>query len=224
MDSFMERVLELYAWSGAPREEVEGMKHYHPASRMLEAYRRAAELDWRPLSGGSVLNASGLELRVVEAPGHTPGHIVLVADGLVFTGDTVLPGITPHVTLHSLDEDPLGSYLETLRRIEELGPLTGLPGHRGVIRDTAARAREIRAHHEQRLREVLDLLRRHGPLTGYEAARMMRWRTGYSSWSEYPVPERFFALGEALAHLRHLEERGLAERVERGGLLAWRAA
>ncbi|BES82821.1 MBL fold metallo-hydrolase [Pyrodictium abyssi] len=223
VDEFIDRVLELYTWSGMPREEAERIRQYHPVVRMLEAYRHAAELDWRPLGEGDLLRAGGLELRVAEAPGHTPGHILLQGDGLLFTGDTVLPGITPHVVLHSPEEDPLGSYLATLERVEAMAPALGLPGHRGVVGDPAARAREIRMHHEQRLRELYELLRRRGPLTGYDAARLMRWRTRYSSWDEYPPAERFFAVGEALAHLRHLEAQGQAERVERGGVLAWRA-
>ncbi|ALL00286.1 Zn-dependent hydrolase, including glyoxylase [Pyrodictium delaneyi] len=223
VEDFIDRVLELYTWSGMPREEAEKIRRHHPAVRMMEAYREALELDWRPLGEGDLLRAGGLELRVVEAPGHTPGHILLYGDGLLFTGDTVLPGITPHVVLHGVDEDPLGSYLESLKRVEAMAPALGLPGHRGVLRDPAARAREIREHHEKRLRGLHELLQRRGPLTGYEAARLMRWRTRYSSWDEYPPAERFFAVGEALAHLRHLEARGQAERLERDGLLAWRA-
>ena len=53
-------------------------------------------------------------------------------------------------------------------------------------------------------------------------AREVRWRVRYTTWDEYPPAERFFAMGEALAHLRRLEVEGRAERVERGGLTLWR--
>ena len=66
------------------------------------------------------------------------------------------------------------------------------------------------------------ILRRLGRATAYEVARLVRWRVRYSSWEEYPPPERFFAMGEALAHLRRLEAEGRARRLEDpGGRVYW---
>ena len=46
----------------------------------------------RPLAHGEVLRVGGEPLQVLHTPGHTPGSICLVADGVVFSGDTLMPG------------------------------------------------------------------------------------------------------------------------------------
>jgi hydroxyacylglutathione hydrolase len=43
----------------------------------------------RLLSDGEVLKAGELELKVSHTPGHTPGGICLLGNGLVFSGDTL---------------------------------------------------------------------------------------------------------------------------------------
>ena len=59
-----------------------------------------AEPDLR-LTDGSLVPAKGLDLRAVTTPGHSPGHICLVDEphGLIFSGDHVLPRISPHIAL-----------------------------------------------------------------------------------------------------------------------------
>ena len=80
---------------------------------------------------------------------------------------------------------------------------------------------ELIRHHEERLQEILQVLKREGPMTAYEVAKRVRWRVRYSSWEEYPPAERFFALGETLAHLRRLEVEGHAMRVMRMDAYYW---
>jgi glyoxylase-like metal-dependent hydrolase (beta-lactamase superfamily II) len=46
----------------------------------------------RMLEGGDVIRVGELDLKVVHTPGHSPGGISLVADGLAFTGDTLFAG------------------------------------------------------------------------------------------------------------------------------------
>jgi hydroxyacylglutathione hydrolase len=43
----------------------------------------------RLLCDGEIIKADGLELKVIHTPGHTPGGICLMGEGLVFTGDTL---------------------------------------------------------------------------------------------------------------------------------------
>lgn len=47
---------------------------------------------FRRLSGGETLELNGLVLKVAHTPGHTPGSIVLIADGFILTGDTLFCG------------------------------------------------------------------------------------------------------------------------------------
>lgn len=46
----------------------------------------------RLLQGGEVIPVGEFELKVIHTPGHSPGGISLVSDGLVFTGDTLFAG------------------------------------------------------------------------------------------------------------------------------------
>ena len=40
----------------------------------------------------------------------------------------------------------------------------------------------------------------------------MRWSIRCRNWGDFPVTQKFFAVGEALSHLDYLEVRGLVER------------
>ncbi|MCK4597220.1 MBL fold metallo-hydrolase, partial [bacterium] len=46
----------------------------------------------RLLNDGDIINVGELKLKVIHTPGHSPGGISLVSDGLVFTGDTLFAG------------------------------------------------------------------------------------------------------------------------------------
>ncbi|WP_017570120.1 MBL fold metallo-hydrolase, partial [Nocardiopsis halotolerans] len=103
------------------------------------------------LSDGEAVDLPGRDLRAVWAPGHTPGHLCLhLADGgRLFTGDHVLPRITPHVgqfPLLSTDGDPLGDFLtsqEAVGRLPGADRLECLPSHETRFRGLATRAGEI---------------------------------------------------------------------------------
>ncbi len=52
---------------------------------------------------------------MIETPGHTRGHVVFSdpASRLLFTGDHVLPTITPSIGFEPVATDnPLGDFLE----------------------------------------------------------------------------------------------------------------
>ena len=223
VEDFIEAILSLYRRHGVPSQELEEMKRAHPALRLASAYE--ALLDYQPRrlrSGDRIPAGGGRRLTVIEAPGHTPGSIVLQAPGYSYTGDTILPRITPHVTLHDEHADPLGEYLETLEKLA--GTLRGpaLPGHRDPLPDPAARARELIQHHRERLREIHEILCHTGPQTARQLAARVKWRTRYSSWQEYPPAEKFFAIGETLAHLRRLELEGKVEKRQERDTIIWR--
>ncbi len=221
VEGFIRDTLELFTRHGMPQDEAKEILGYHPALRAADAYEVIAK-EAEPLAPGEPLPCT--DYQAIPAPGHTPGHLIYTQGPgkPALVGDTLLPGITPHVTLHHEDTNPLGDYMETLKRLEKLAPTPALPGHRKPISSGAARARELLLHHEERLQEVLGILKQLGKATAYDVARLVKWRTRYDSWNQYPLPERFFAMGETLSHLRLLEERGLAEKMEENGVVKWR--
>lgn len=56
---------------------------------------------------GSKLVAGAAELEVLHTPGHSPGSISLVADGVVFAGDTLFAGSIGRTDLPGGDTDAL---------------------------------------------------------------------------------------------------------------------
>lgn len=45
-------------------------------------------------------------------------------------------------------------------------------------------------------------------MNAYDVASKMRWDIRCDTWAAVPVAQRWFATGEALAHLRFLEDAG----------------
>jgi glyoxylase-like metal-dependent hydrolase (beta-lactamase superfamily II) len=152
--------------------------------------------------------------RVEVLRGHADGHIVLLRDGVMIAGATILAGITPAIGLYPNSRpDPLGDYLETLHRIEELAPRVAYTGHKDAVLDPAARAREIHAHHVERLEHASAALDEE-PLSAYEVSLTL-------FGGDLSPTLRRFATAEALAHLERLVHDG---RAERAGLAYVRAA
>jgi len=216
-------VTETFLHYGVPREEVKAMEEVHPVPRLGDVYDELAAVA-RPVGEGESIGLGDGELKVLELPGHTPGHIALLQGGTAVVGDVLLNGITPNVVADSPDprRDPLGDYLRTLERVSSLGLSSAMPGHGEPIGSPSARARELMAHHEERLRLVKSLL--DAPRTLYYVARNLRWRTSAAFWDDMSPYERYFAVGEALAHLKHLKAVGEVEEVVAGGEVSFRLA
>src|SRR5690349_20784961 len=147
--------------------------------------------------------------RVEVLRGHADGHIVLLRDGVMIAGDTLLAGITPAIGLYPNSRpDPLGDYLESLARIDKLAPRIAYAGHERPVQEPAARAREIAAHHADRLARAEALLDG-DPLSAYDVSLGL-FR------DELPATLRRFATAESLAHLERLVREGRAARVGTG--------
>ena len=61
----------------------------------------------RLLRDGEVLTLAGRPFRVVPTPGHSPGHLCLLGDGLAFVGDVVFQGSIGRTDLPGGDYDTL---------------------------------------------------------------------------------------------------------------------
>ncbi len=103
------------------------------------------------LAEGDVVVAAGLEVRVLETPGHTSDSLSLVLSDAVLTGDTVL-GRGTSVVAHP--DGVLTDYLRSLERLRELGDRAVLPGHGPELAAAGAAAEYYLAHRRQRLEQV----------------------------------------------------------------------
>ena len=81
----------------------------------------------RILADGSTLEAAGITLTAVATPGHTSDHLCFrLPDGGLLAGDHILGRGTSVV---AWPEGDLAAYLDSLRRVLDLGPDTLFPGH-----------------------------------------------------------------------------------------------
>lgn len=92
-----------------------------------------------PLEDGQTLQVAGVELRVVHAPGHSPGCVMLVADDVVFSGDVLFRGSIGRTDLPDSDPEQMRKSLRG--PVWDLGDeLQVLPGHGPVTTVAQERA------------------------------------------------------------------------------------
>lgn len=163
----------------------------------------------RLIEDGEAVGVAGWSLRAVHTPGHTPGHLCFVDEDtqLVFSGDHVLPRISPHISVDRRGEfDLLANYLSSLRKIGEHPADEVLPAHEWRFRGLRERTDQLLDHHEQRLAELLEVVRRMPGAVPWILAGELTWSR---SWDQYDGRMRITAVSETVAHLVHLVSRGL---------------
>ena len=126
----------------------------------VRALDPAHRLGGEGLVEGDVVAASGVEVRVLATPGHTSDSLCFAVGEAVLTGDTVL-GRGTTVVAHP--DGRLADYLDSLRRLRDLGHRTVLPGHGRELPDLAAAAEFSLRHREERLAQVRAALGQLGP-------------------------------------------------------------
>ncbi len=166
-------------------------------------------------------------LGFVFTPGHTPDSICVLLEGeVIFTGDTLLPDITPHPSLaHAFEVNrrilPTGyrqknvvyglmSYIRSLNKITHLPqPLRAtFPAHRlfydgrfNIIHSPVDRAREIIQFHIDRCRDILNII--DNKLVDMEDIALQ-----YFPRSLLRGMGKAMALNEVMAHIEIMEECG----------------
>lgn len=174
------------------------------------------------LGNGDVVEAGEYRFTCVHTPGHSPGHLCLYESKhqILLSGDHVLGDITPNISATPDDNDTLGTYLASLDKVYGLDVALVLPGHRRVFSDFRGRIRELKEHHQEREEEVVRILKAR-PGTAYEVATRMTWNFDAASWDRFPTMQKWFAMGEAAAHLRHLEAKEEVSKTIREGMFVY---
>ncbi|MDH3499482.1 MAG: MBL fold metallo-hydrolase [Acidimicrobiia bacterium] len=161
---------------------------------------------------------SARSLKVVYTPGHDIAHICLLDSktGLLFSGDHVLPRITPVVLVSLNGTDTLAQYMSSLRRVMDLDVHTTLPAHGDTIPRGSDRARQILLHHRRRLDEIIDLTASR-PMSGWALMQAL-FRP------HMDVFHQRLAFGETMAHAEHLAATGRLMPSDPDGVVVFRAA
>lgn len=177
------------------------------------AYRRgvpAIPATFRPLFDGDRLQIGTHTWQVIVGHGHAPEHVSLYcADpNVLIAGDMLLPRISTNVSCYAAAPhlDTLGLYLASLERLTRLPEDTlVLPSHGLPFRGLHARVAELVAHHDARCAELLAACAKR-PSSAGELLEVLFGR---------PIEDphqTMFAMGEAIAHLNHLESHGQLQR------------
>jgi glyoxylase-like metal-dependent hydrolase (beta-lactamase superfamily II) len=148
---------------------------------------------------------TGIALKVIHTPGHSPGFICFLAQGagVAFTGDHVLPDVTPNPLL-TLSPDSrtertrsLPTYLASLRKLHSYDIRFGYYGHGKSIPKLPARINETIKHHQDRKESIADLLAENQPATAFELMQAI--------FPDLPATEMFPGMSEIIGHLDLLE-------------------
>jgi len=160
---------------------------------------------------GEIRLAGDSSWRVISGYGHSPEHASLYCAerGVLISGDMLLPRISTNVSVTAVDPDgdPLRRFLDSLSAFTDLPPETlVLPSHGLPFRGIAVRIAQLKAHHEARLAELDDAVRKAAaPLCAADLVPLLFRR-------ELDIQQRYFAMGEAIAHLNFLWRSAKLER------------
>lgn len=211
-------VLDMQRGAGWDDEAIEESraKGWGQVGRMVFrlpfSYQRLVE--------GQTLTLGGHEWTVVVGSGHSPEHACLLneRDGILVSGDQVLPKISSNVSFHASepDADMLGEWLASIDKLMGLpDDLLVCPAHGDPFKGLHTRLAALRDEHHERLDALAAAL--NPPRRAVDCYPLLFRRT-------IGPDHRSLATGETLAHLRHLEVTGRVTRETRDGVWWWHAA
>jgi glyoxylase-like metal-dependent hydrolase (beta-lactamase superfamily II) len=213
-----ESMLAYAGKNGFPEQELRAALRNHPGYKYSP--ERVPELTI--LEDGDKVQIGDYSFSCVQTPGHTRGHMCLYepAGKILVCGDHILNDITPNIQSWSGRDNALKSYLKSLDKVYALEVDLALPGHRSLIRNCKERIEELKRHHQERADEVLSILGKEGK-NAFQVASEMTWDIDCESWERFPVAQKWFATGEAIAHLIYLEDKGMVFRAGEGTTITY---
>jgi len=150
--------------------------------------------------------------QVIPVPGHSRGQVCFYFphEALLLSGDHVLPEITPNLSIDLFHPEwhPLGSFLDSLKRVKTLPVDRAFPSHGEVIRDLPARIHEIEVHHAERKELILRAVRR-----GSDTTRKISLNIFGGGLPDF---DQYLALHETCVHLLELKSEGLIQEIQSG--------
>lgn len=207
---------QKFIQEGFPIDAIPLLRETNPA----RAFAPDESFDAFIVKDGDKINIGGYEFTCISTPGHTPGHMCLYLEKrkLMFLGDHVLFDITPNITFWSHVDNSLLNYLNSLRKIQGFEVETALPGHRKNEMDFYVRIKEILKHHEIRLNECCKIIKENPQINSYDTAGKMQWSMRGRNWNEFPMHQKWFAVGETIAHIDYLMAEGKIYKENKNGL------
>jgi glyoxylase-like metal-dependent hydrolase (beta-lactamase superfamily II) len=195
--------------SGFSEEQIEQYKQHYGGfgsviTPMPGAYRR--------LCDGDSLLINGNRWRIVVGSGHSPEHACLYSESLkvLISGDQVIPRITSNVSVsgNEPEANPLKEWLESHEHFLATLPDDALvlPAHNTPFYGLHERLRVLIEHHKEHLLAI-ELACSESAATAYELLPVLFKR-------KLDPNHIGLAMGECVAHLNYLYQRGQVSREE----------
>src|SRR5688572_19154345 len=152
-------VLDVFRRNGldpARQKEMAAMRGNNRYAQLVpdfpHTYRRIIE--------GDRVRMGGHDWDTIVGHGHAPEHLSFFCreKNVVIAGDMLLSTISTNVSVWSIDPegDPLRLFLQSLRRYRDLpADVLVLPSHGKPFQGAHERVRQLEAHHEARLEELI---------------------------------------------------------------------
>ncbi len=210
---YINRYIELFSANGVPQKIKDDLIRMHPVINFHKYYSSLDFLD----SFEKLKVDSGMEL--IHLPGHSPGSsAVYIRNGkIMISGDHVLGKITPNISVYG-DEDDLGLYLASLKKVKDMDVSIIYPGHGPPINDPNSRISEIIKHHELRMGNILSAI--DGWITAYDIARKIPWSKG-RTMDTMNFMEVNFAVMETISHLKHMLKEDMIDEKNDNGIIKY---
>jgi len=156
------------------------------------------------LCSGQTIEAGDTEWTIITGGGHAPEQITLYSPewNVLVAADQILPKITPNISLswYKKDSDPLAEFLASFASYEYLPEdVVVLPSHGLPFTGLHQRMAVLEAHHHERLEALLTATATEKTPTELLPVLFSR---------ELDPRQMMFAMGECVAHLRYLQNRG----------------
>ncbi len=191
------RLASFLAETGLAKEEAESLLGIY---RFTKAIYQSVPVDFTY----EAVDMHGADFEFIHLPGHCPGHVALRLDDVIFCGDMVVEGVTPHLSPESINPySGLDHYLESLEKIRDWAQGTRLilNGHNDVITDLPTR---ITATHKNLIRRMSKAIKALSePLMIAEVCSVV-----YENPSGY---NKLLTIEKAGAYIEYLYEHGMIE-------------
>ena len=205
-----------------PEEELELVQANNPGKK----YQPSGTFETIPVEDGTIVDVGRIKLRCIFAPGHTPADICLYQrrmHRIPFSGDHVLFDITPNISIWGKSRtDALATYFVSLEKVAKL-PASAVPAGTPVqtMKILQGRIETLLHHHEARCGKLYRLFSEAPGISGYEVAKRMSWSIRAKGWDDFPMGQKWFAVGEAITHLDCLVHLGAIRKETESGHAAY---
>ena len=166
------------------------------------------------LKEGKIKNLNR-DIETLFTPGHDITEISLhdTASKIIFSGDHILPKITPFIPTESKDSDMLAKYTESLDKVDKIKHDIIAPGHGDLISEPHNRIKQMKLHHKRRSEKILTILEQKS-FTGWEMVNNVFPR-------KLDDMNLRLAFQETMAHLKYLENLGKVKQEEVHKVYHW---